>query len=265
MAANLAGSVALVTGASRGIGRGIAVGLGEAGATVYVTGRSGDAGSAPWGRTLAETAGLVTGAGGRGVAVLCDHRNDEEVAAIFARIAAEARPLSVLVNNATAIPQNLDEIFGAHPFWELPTATWDQLFDVGVRSHFVASQHAARVMIKRGGGLIVNISSGAAQAKVGVVPYAVGKAAVDRMTADMALELKDHSVAAVSIWPPPTTTDAMLDTRPGREAPPTWSDPVFTGRIVAALAADPAVMEKSGGAFKARDLASEYRIQDLSG
>lgn len=243
----------MVTGGSRGIGRGIALGLGEAGATVYITGRT----------IGAAAADAVTAAGGRGVALSCDHRDDGAVAAVFARIQGETGRLDLLVNNATAIPENLDEIFGAHPFWDLPVALWDDLFDVGVRSYFIATQHAARAMVEQGRGLIVNISSGAAQVKAGVVPYAVGKAAVDRMSADMAAELRPHGVAVISIWPPPSATDAMLATRPDRKAPPSWSDPLFSGRVVAALAAEPAVLDRSGQALRARDLATELGIEDV--
>jgi dehydrogenase/reductase SDR family member 1 len=247
----LAGQIALVTGASRGIGRGVALGLGEAGATVYMTGRT----------IGAAAADEVSDAGGVGVAIPCDHRDDGAVAGVFGRIAAEAGRLDVLVNNATAIPANLHEIFGAHAFWDLPVSLWDDLFDVGVRSYFVAAQHAARAMVQQGRGLIVNISSGAAQAKAGVLPYAVGKAAVDRMTADMAQELEQHGVAVLSLWPPPSSTDGMLAVAQG-DAASKWSEPVFTGRIVAALAAGSDLLERSGKAFRARELGDELGIAD---
>lgn len=249
----LAAKIALVTGASRGIGRGIALGLGEAGATVYLTGRS---------TAVSEAAQEVTGAGGRGVGIRCDHRRDEEVAAVFARIAAEHGRLDLLVNNATAVPADLDEIFGAHPFWTLPAQLWDDLFDVGVRSYFIASQHAARLMVEQDGGLIVNVSSGAAQSKAGVVPYAVGKAAVDRLTADMAAELQPHGVAVVSVWPPPSATDAMLAAARG-DAASKWSEPVFTGRVIAALAQRGDLLALSGQALRARDLAAELGVPDV--
>lgn len=254
-----------MTGASRGLGRGIAVGLGEAGATVYVTGRSVNAESSPWGRTLPETAEMVTSAGGRGIPIRCDHRNDEDVQSAFARVMGESGRLDLLVNNATAIPDDLHLLFDDHPFWQLPSSTWDDLFSVGVRSHFIATQHAARVMAGQGGGVIVNISSAAAQVKAGIVPYAVAKAAVDRMTADTAAELQAHNVAVVSVWPPPTSTDGMLASADEGDDPASWSTPVFTGRVIAALATDPAIMEKSGRAFRARELAAEFGIDDARG
>jgi dehydrogenase/reductase SDR family member 1 len=250
--APLAGRVALVTGASRGIGKGAALGLAEVGATVYLTGRS----------VTVETAELVTAAGGAGIAVRCDHRDDVAVAALFERISTEQGRLDILVNNATAIPADLDEIFGAHPFWELPVSLWDDLFDVGVRSYFVASLLAARVMVEQRAGLIVNISSGAAQAKAGVVAYAAAKAAVDKMTADMAPELQPHGVAVISLWPPPSATDAMLASAQG-DAASKWSEPLFTGRILAALAVRSDLLERSGKAFRARELAVELGVADV--
>jgi dehydrogenase/reductase SDR family protein 1 len=254
--------VALVTGASRGMGRGIAIGLGEAGATVYLTGRSLDAGPGAGQGSIAETGRLVEAAGGRAVPIRCDHRVDADVAAIFARIQAEQGRLDLLVNNATAIPADLDVIFGAHPFWEVDPTLWDDLFAVGLRSHFIASQLAAQLMIPRERGLIVNISSRAAQVKAGVVPYAVAKAALDRLTADAAVELKPHGVAVVSLWPPPSQTESMLASAGSTGNVSRWSDTRFTGRVVAALAMSSGVMERSGKAFGVRDLAKELGVPD---
>lgn len=230
---------------------------------VYVTGRSLDAGSSPWGRTLAETSELVTAAGGRGVAVPCDHRQDAAVAAVFDRISGEQGRLDLLVNNAAGIPTDLREIFDDTPFWEVPISTWDDLFTVGVRSHFVAAQHAARRMVRQGSGLIVNVSSAAAQFKAGVVPYAVAKAAVDRMTSDMAVELSPHGVVVISVWPPPTSTEGMLASAGEEDEVRSWSEPVFTGRVVAALLQTDSLAERSGKAFRVRELASELGIEDV--
>lgn len=168
----LVGQVAVVTGASRGVGRGVAIGLGEAGATVVATGRTVD--------DVEATAELVTEVGGVGIGAVCDHRHDDEVRAVFARVERDQGRLDVLVNNATAVPE-LSLLFAETPFWEVPAQMWDDLFDVGLRSHFVASAAAAPLMIRRSGGLIVNISSAGAVARIGaVLPYGVAKAALDR-------------------------------------------------------------------------------------
>lgn len=249
----LTGQVALVTGASRGIGRGVAVGLGEAGATVLVTGRTAE--------DVEVTAGLVTEAGGAGVATVCDHRQDEQVRAVFARLERDVGRLDVLVNNATAVP-DLRLLFAETPFWELPTKMWDDLFDVGLRSHFVASASAAPIMIRSGRGLIVNISSAGAIARIGaVLPYGVAKAALDRMTADMAEELRVHDVTALSLWPPPTSTPGMLVAAADDDDPTRWSLPEFTGRVIAALAASDH-FGRTGGSFRARELAVELGVDD---
>lgn len=249
----LAGRVALVTGASRGIGRGIAIGLGEAGATVLVTGRTAE--------DVEGTARLVNAAGGVGLSAVCDHRQDEQVHAVFGRIERDLGGLDVLVNNATAVPE-LPLLFSPTPFWELPAQMWDDLFDVGLRSHFVASVAAAPMMINGGGGLIVNISSAGAIARIGaVLPYGVAKAALDRMTADMAEDLRPHRVTALSLWPPPTSTPGMLAAAGADDDPTTWSLPEFTGRVVAALAASEH-FSRTGRALGARELAAELGVPD---
>jgi dehydrogenase/reductase SDR family protein 1 len=155
--------VAVVTGASRGIGKGIALGLGEAGATVYVTGRSTrqDAGSLPG--TIDETAVAVTKLGGVGIAVRCDHRIDGDVEAVFRRVRHEYGRLDYLVNNAFASPEQR-VLWSGLPFWQLPISIWDDLLAVGLRSHFVASRFAVPLMLEQGEGVIVNVSSHAAAA-----------------------------------------------------------------------------------------------------
>lgn len=249
----LTGHVALVTGASRGMGRGVAVGLGEAGATVVVTGRTAEA--------VGATANLVTEAGGVGIAAVCDHRQDAQVHDVLAQIGRELGRLDVLVNNATAIP-DLQLLFTGTPFWEVSPQMWDDLFDVGLRSHFVASAAAAPTMISRGGGLIVNISSAGAIARIGaVLPYGVAKAALDRMTADMAEDLRPHRVTVLSLWPPPTSTPGMIAAAGEDDDPTSWSLPEFTGRVVAALAASDH-FGRTGTAVRARELATELGVED---
>lgn len=245
--------MAVVTGASHGVGRGIALGLGEAGATVYLTGRSRD--------RLATAAADVTAAGGAGHPIVCDQRDDDQVANAFAHVIGEANRLDILVNNAMGvIPYEL--MFSKTPFWEVPAGAWDELIDVGLRSHFVAAQHAAKVMVQQRSGLIVNISSAGAKRRFAVLPYGVGKTAVDRMTADMAEDLGPYGVTAVSYWPPPTATERMLENAEPDDDPTTWSLPVFNGRVIAALASVPDLQSRSGSVLVARELAGELGIDD---
>ncbi len=263
MALPLAGRVAVVTGASRGVGKGIALGLGEAGATVYVTGRTVEEGAAHWPGTIGATAEAVSALGGRGVAVRCDHRDDAAIAALFARIQADEGRLDVLVNNVYSIPGL--ETPGGVPFWELPLEVWDHIHTVGLRAHFVASRCAAPLMIARSSGLIVNVSSAGGARYLFNVAYGAAKAALERLAADMAHELRPHGVAALSIRP------AMVATERTRATPHLWTSrptpeppqsPRFAGRAVAALAADPDVLAKSGRALEMVALAAEYGFTD---
>lgn len=210
----LSNKVAIVTGASRGIGKGIALGLGEAGATVYVTGRSTSKSVASLPGTIDETALEVTRFGGNGVAVQCDHRVDSDVESVFDRIRREQGRLDLLVNNAFASPDQR-VLWSGQRFWEVPVSLWDDLIQVGLRSHFIASRYAVTMMLERGGGVVINVSSHAAATEKSAgskrtVPYSVVKAALHRLTADMALELRDAGVAVVSIWPPATKTEGVL-------------------------------------------------------
>jgi NAD(P)-dependent dehydrogenase (short-subunit alcohol dehydrogenase family) len=256
--------VAIVTGASRGIGKGCALELGAAGATVYVTGRTRDASEASLPGTIGETAEGVSAAGGRGVAVRCDHRRDEQVEALFERVRKEEGRLDVLVNNAFVIPP---ELTSGRKFWEVPISNWDDMIDVGTRSAYVASVFAARRMVPAGRGLIANISSSGAQKYAWHVAYGVGKCALDRLTADTAHELRPHGVAVVSLWPSLVLTERIqqnLARMPGLRKVKAESQR-FTGRAVAALAADPEVLRHSGRALASRDLAVLYGFTDVDG
>lgn len=259
----LTGRVALVTGSSRGIGRGCAVELGRAGATVYVTGRTVEPRRSLPG-TVGATADEVGAAGGRGIAVACDHRDDAAVAALFAQIEREQGRLDVLVNNAFKIPR---ELTSGRPFFELPISNWDDMIGVGTRSAYVASWHAVPLMQKAGRGLIVNISSSGAREYAWHVAYGVGKAALDRFTADAAHELRAHAIAVVSLWPGLVRTERNQG---AAEAGPAldWSGAeslYFTGRAAAGLAADAHVMDRSGRAWTSRELADEYGFTDVDG
>lgn len=260
----MAGQVAIVTGASRGIGRGVAVGLGEAGWTVYVTARTFRDGESDRPGSITRTAEQVTQAGGHGIPMRCDHRVDAETEAVFRRVEAEQGKLDLLVNNATSYSTDLGPREDAM-FWELPVEDWDQMHAVGLRSHYVASACAARMMVPRRSGVIVNISSLGAVKYTGNVSYNVVKAAVDMLTLSTAEELRPHEVAVVSFWPRLTRTEALV-AHPEQfsDASKAWSAE-FNGRCVAALASDPRIIEKSGRALDLAEVAVEYGLADSDG
>ena len=267
--------VAVVTGASRGIGKGIALELGAVGMTVYVTGRTVDGGMLPG--TVGETARQIDELGGRGIPLAVDHHDDAQVGAAIRRVLDEHGAIDVLVNNVFSAP-DLAAWLGK-PFWELPIAAWDEVIDIGCRSHYVASAFAAPSMVAAKSGLIVNVTSDGAVQYAHNVPYGVGKAAVDKMTADMAHELQPHGVACVSVWPGLVKTELVMFGAQSREDGSQYLDlgeegafelkdaesPRFVGRGVAALAGDPQVLTKTGRAIRVADLADEYGFTDLDG
>jgi NAD(P)-dependent dehydrogenase (short-subunit alcohol dehydrogenase family) len=267
--------IAVVTGASRGIGKGIALELGAIGMTVYVTGRSVDGGMLPG--TVGETAAQIDELGGRGVALAVDHHDDAQVEAAVRRVLDEHGTIDVLVNNVFSAP-DLAAWLGK-PFWELPVKAWDEVIDIGCRSHYVASAFAAPSMVAAQRGLIVNVTSDGAVQYAHNVPYGVGKAAVDKMTADMAHELKPHGVAAISVWPGLVKTELVMFGAQTRDDGSQYLDlggegafelgdaesPRFVGRGVAALASDPEVLVKTGRAIRVADLADEYGFTDIDG
>jgi dehydrogenase/reductase SDR family member 1 len=263
----LAGKVAVVTGASRGIGKGCALELGAAGATVYVTARSTSEADHPLPGTVGVTAEEIDALGGTGIAVALDHRDDDAVAALFARVLEEHRRLDVLVNNAFIVT---NELTSGRPFWEVPISNWDDMIDIGTRSAYVASVFAARAMVAAGSGLIANISSSGAEEYAWQVAYGVGKCALDRITADTAHELATHGVSVVSLWPGFVRTEridmgAAAGLLPDTLDLSTSESPRFTGRAVVALATDPAVARWSGQAVSSRELADEYGFTDVDG
>ena len=214
----LHGKVVLVTGASRGIGKGVAHALGAAGATVYVTGRTDHPTNAtvPLPGTIHETAALVTQAGGVGIALRCDHQDDAQVRTVFEHIHAAHGQLDLLVNNAWAGYQakQRSQKNGFHtPFWKLAPTFWDTMFTVGVRSHYVASGYAAAAMIPQQSGLIIHISAPAGEHYSENVAYGVSKAAVNRMAADMARELLPYHITVVALSPDGVATEMMMARR----------------------------------------------------
>jgi NAD(P)-dependent dehydrogenase (short-subunit alcohol dehydrogenase family) len=264
---SLTGKVAVVTGASRGMGKGIALALGAEGATVYVTGRTVTTGTCPLPGTVGETAAEVDRRGGKGIAVRVDHANDDEVAGLFEQVRQEQGRLDILVNNAIAIP---DELTQPGSFWEKPISNW-QMIDVGLRSNFVAAWHAAQIMVRRKCGLIVAISGYVGVTYTYSVVFGTCKTATDRMARDMAIELKPHNVASISLWQGFTFTErarenlkkvsgmaSQLNSAAG-------SSVEFPGRVIAALAEDPEVLKRTGGTFITAELAQEYGITDIDG
>lgn len=271
----LDGKVALVAGATRGAGRGIACMLGAAGAVVYCTGRTGAGQVSPMGRpeTIEETAALVDGHGGEGVAVRTDHIREDEVAALIARIEAERGRLDVLVN----------DIWGGDPmvdwsakFWALDIGKVRALVDQAVFSHLITARHAAPLMLRQGGGLIVEVSDGHHDGYRGHLLYDLVKSTVNRLAYAMAWDLHGTGVTALALCPGFLRSEAVLDHFGVSEA--NWRDaiakdpffaesesPFLVGRAVAALAADPQVQRKAGQVLFAADLATEYGFTDVDG
>ena len=266
---SLSGKVAVVTGASRGIGKGIAWALAEQGATVYVTGRTVTPGSYSLPGTVGETAAECDRRGGKGIAVQVDHADDEQVAALFERVKKDSGRLDILVNNAFSLPEDLTEPKG---FWEKPLSNWEMI-DVGVRSNFTAAWHAAQIMVPQKSGLIAAISGYVGVTYTYGVIFGTAKSAVDRMARDMAIELKPHNVASVSLWQNLTFTE-RAERNLGRN--PAMKDQVVTnpdigcsveyaGRVIAALADDPGMMKHSGATYITAELAQEYGVTDVDG
>ncbi len=266
--AKLTGKIAVVTGASRGVGKGVALGLGEAGATVYVSGRTISAEDSSSIGTIYQTAQEVNELGGKGIAVRCDHRHDNEVMALFKRVEEETGgQLDILVNNVWGGYEKMVEnnnFTWEKPFWEQPLWRWEAMFEAGVRAHYVASQHAARLMVAQKSGLIVNISFWAAQKYIANTIYGVAKAADDRMALYMAHELRSSNVAAFSLYPGLVRTEGVMQAAEYFDLSNSES-PQFIGRTIAALATDPALMTKSGQVLVAAQLAQEYDFTDING
>ncbi len=277
--------VAIVTGASRGAGRGIALELGAAGATVYVTGRSTrEQPAQSYGELLAltglaalpgsidETAEELTRLGGLGIPVRCDHTREDEVARLFEQVLREQSRLDLLVNNAWGGHESFSGVFDA-PFWEHPMAQWDAMFDRGVRNHLLASRCAAPLMVRQQRGLIVTTTFWDRDRYMrGNLFYDLAKAAMTRLAFAMAEELRPHGVASLAVSPGWMRTEFVLaghktDEAHWRERPELarTESPRYLGRAVAALAADPAVHRKSGGVYRVAELASEYGFTDVDG
>ena len=246
----LTGKTALVTGASRGIGRGIAAALSDAGARVYATGRTIAT------ATLPESVTRLT----------CDHRNDEQVVQVFDQIRRESGRLDVLANAAWGGYEGMVEngkFTWVNPFWEQPLRRWGAMIDAGVRAGFVASQHAARLMIPARSGVIAHLSHWAARKRLGNVIYGISKAATDAMAMQTADELRAHNVTSVSIYPGLVRTEAVLAA--GVFDLSNSESPEFIGRAIAAMAVDPEAQRWNGKVVTAAALAIDYGFTDIDG
>ena len=242
----------MVTGGTFGVGRGIASSLAQAGAQVFVTGR---------------TAHDSPATDERIIGIRCDHRLDAEVTTAFERVAQETHGIDILVNNVWGGYERMVEdgaFTWGKPFWEQPLWRWDAMFSAGVRAHYYASQLAARTMVARRRGLIVNISFWAAQKHIANVAYGVSKAATDKMTADMAIELRPYGVTVVSLYPGLVRTEKVMEAAAWLDLSNSES-PEFVGRAIAALAGDSQMMRNTGAVLVAARLAAEYGFTDIDG
>ena len=278
----LTGRVAVVTGASRGAGRGIAIELGAAGAIVYVTGRStrrapgqgyermlDKLGIAAMPGTIEDTADDVTRLGGLGHAVQCDHTQEREVRELFARVEREQGRIDLLVNNAWGAHQ---DSIGAEPFWEQPLTHWEGMFERGLRNHVLSSVAAAPIFVRQKRGLIVTVTFWDRWRYTGSFFYDLAKAAMNRLAFGIAQDLRPHGVTSVAVSPGWMRTELILaayetDEAHWREVPALarTETPRYVGRAVVALAGDQKVMSKTGQVLRVGDLAGEYGFTDVDG
>jgi NAD(P)-dependent dehydrogenase (short-subunit alcohol dehydrogenase family) len=254
----LHGTVAVVTGATRGVGKGVALALGDAGAIVYVTGRSG----------VDEATAEVTARGGRGIGVRVDHSDDTQVEALFARIRNEAGRLDVVVPNAWGGYADHDHRTFAAPFWEQPLARWQTMFEGGLRLQLTTAWFAVPLLRERNAGLVVFTGGwDDLDYYLGNVFYDASKAATSRLVATLAHELRGNGVAVVGAYPGFTRTEAVVATfaAGGQEPPENAHSPEYVGRAVAHLAADPDVIALSGSGLQVAMLAQRYGFVDVDG
>ena len=262
---NLPGKVAVVTGARRGAGRGIALALGEAGATVYVTGRSvrGNSKEKLPG-SIEETAEAVTRLGGLGIPVRCDHAVDAEVEALFRRVRSEQGRLDLLVNNVWSGYEQYEFDRIPAPFWKQPLCYWNGTFAWSVRTHLVAASFAAMLMRGQRGGLIINTVARDQGLYLGNLLSYVAKSAVIRISGGMAEELRPYGIAALALDPGFALFNGAMAAHAVQTFSPGCTELLeYIGRSVAFLAADPHVMQKTGKVLKVGDLVQEYGFMEL--
>ena len=263
--------VVLVTGGSRGVGKGTALALGATGATVYVSGRStSDGQTTALPGNIYTTADEITARGGKGIAVTCDHTDDHQIAALIQQIIDEQGRIDILVNNVYQVP---DDMLEWQPFWKRPLDDhWQAMIDLGLRAHYVASYHAAPHMIEQGAGMIVNISSPGARCYLHSVIYGVGKAGKDKMMHDMGKELREYNVAALAIWPGIVKTERLTPAIEADALPkeyealkPGMESAEYPGRIIDAIAKADNYMDYSGRSWWNSEIGSELDVQDIDG
>ncbi|KRF16787.1 short-chain dehydrogenase [Nocardioides sp. Soil797] len=250
--------VALVTGGSKGVGQGIAVGLAEAGWTVHVSGRDVE--------RLRATVERINAAGGRGRAHTCEHTDDDDVRRLVSEVYADRGTLDLLVNNAWAGPR-MNHVT-PEKFWERPLADWDTLIGVGLRAHYVATHAVAPLMLGQGKGLIVNISSVGTRAHLHSTLYGISKAGLDKLTHDAGLELRDHGVTVLSLWPGLVRTEQLLASGVDNIAGVSVTDaetPELQGRVLAAVAADPTIHDRTGEVLITAEAAVHYGVTEPDG
>jgi dehydrogenase/reductase SDR family member 1 len=260
MSGRLDGKIAVVTGSSRGIGRGTAIALAELGATVYITGRSTGSGAL----TIDTTVKMVEDAGGQGIAVAVDHGDDAQIARLFERVKSDFGRLDILVNNVYKIP---DPPAWGGGFWEHPISIWDDQVGIGLRAHYVASWHAAPLLFASGpGGSILNVSSPGGLSYHFSSSYGAGKAGLDRLSADMAIELKPKGIACCSIYPGSVATEFIQEWAGQRGSDLSKAQTTLgVGRAIAALAIAPDLMERSGTIQWIEDISAEFDVRDENG
>ncbi|QHQ63375.1 SDR family NAD(P)-dependent oxidoreductase [Anaerocolumna sedimenticola] len=268
---NLEGKIAVITGASRGVGKGVALGLAEYGATVYVTGRTVSSEGLPdflKNTTIQETANEVNQLGGIGIVHRCDFSKDEEITKLFERVQREQGRIDILVNNAWAAADHImNEYFFQTPFWEQPMSLYDDLHTVGLRSSYLASRYAAQMMVKQHSGLIANISYISAKKYWLNVSNGLFKAAIDKFTSDASHELKKYGVKMFSIYPGNVRTEGMIELSKYDPSlrPEEMETPQFVGRCIAALEQDESNIEQSGEVLRTEEIGLRYGITDIDG
>ena len=257
--AGLSGKVAVVTGSSRGIGKGIALALGEQGCTVYVTGRT--AGDAEL--SIDTSARMVTAAGGEGRAIQCDHGVDAQIEALFQQIASEVDCIDILVNNVYKIPS--PPAWGGG-YWDHPIQVWDDQVGIGLRAHYVASWHAAQLMFASQGAAMLNVSSPGGQSYHFSSSYGAGKSGLDRLTKDMAHELAPKGIPAVVLYPGSVSTEFIQAAAKEQDMDLSQSQtPLLVGRAATSLLLSSDLMSRTGTIQWVEDLAEEFDLHDENG
>ena len=256
---DLKGQVAVVTGSSRGIGKGIALALAEQGCTVYATGRTIGDGD----RTIDTTARQVTEAGGEGHAIRCDHGDDDDIARLFEQIGQEAGRIDILVNNVYKIPS--PPAWGGG-YWDHPISIWDDQVGIGLRAHYVASWHAAGLMFESDNARMLNVSSPGGQSYHFSSSYGAGKAGLDRLTADMAVELEPKGIPACVLYPGSVSTEFIQDAAEEQGMDLSQSQtPLLVGRAATSLLMADDMMSRTGTIQWVEDLIAEFDLYDENG